>query len=103
MVNLESNLDVELGALLDGERLILEAVDRAGGGEIDHDVGPALDFQSQGLDDALAWVIGLVNGIATVETERGFPAVHGLIVLVYWRGKNGVLVGEDSGQSMDVA
>jgi hypothetical protein len=44
-----------------------------------------------------------VNGIATVETERGFPAVHGLIVLVYWRGKNGVLVGEDSGQSMDVA
>lgn len=43
MVDLEDHLDVELGTLLYGEGLVLEVVDSSRGGQIDDDIGTALD------------------------------------------------------------
>lgn len=82
VVDLEGNLDVELGALLNLERLILEAVDRARGGQVDDNIFTAVDLQSQRLDDTLARVVGVGDGLAGVEAQRGLPAVQRLIVLV---------------------
>lgn len=81
MVDLEDNLDVELGTLLDGEGLVLEAVDGAGGGQVDHDVGTTLGDQGERLDDALG-VVGQADRLTGVQAQGGLPAVHGFIVLV---------------------
>ena len=86
MVDLEGSLDVELGALLNLEWLVLELIDGAGSGEIDNDVGSAIDLQRERLDNALAGVVGLMDGLACVQAERSLPALHGLIVLIYDRG-----------------
>jgi hypothetical protein len=94
MVNLEGNLDVELSALLDRERLILEAVDGTGGRQVDNDIVTALDLQSQGLDDTLARILGVSDGFTGVQTQRGLPAVQGLIVFVYCGGKEEWLDGD---------
>jgi hypothetical protein len=85
VVDLEDNLDVELGTLLDGEGLVLEAVHSTGGRQLDHDVGAAIGDQGQRFDDALG-VVGLADGFTGVQTQGGLPAVHGFIVLV-WREK----------------
>jgi hypothetical protein len=82
VVDLENNLDVELGTLLDGEGLVLEAVHSTGGRQLDHDVGAALGDQGQRLDDALG-VVGLADGFTGVQTQRGLPAVQGFIILVW--------------------
>lgn len=66
MVHLENNLDSERSTLLDGERLILETLESAGGGEVDEDVGTAFDFQGEGLDDAFAGVVRVANRFAAV-------------------------------------
>lgn len=84
MVHLEDNLDPERSALLDGERLILETLESAGGGEVDEDIGAAFDFQGEGLDDAFAGVVGVADGFAAVQAQGGFPAVEGFVVLVCW-------------------
>lgn len=45
MLDNEGALDAEAGALLDGERLVLKAVDGTRSGEIDGDVVAAIDFE----------------------------------------------------------
>lgn len=81
MVDLEDNLDVELSTLLNGERLVLKTVDSSGGGQVDHDVGTALDDQGQRFDHALR-VTRLADRAAGVQAQRGLPAVEGLVILV---------------------
>jgi len=82
MVHLEDDLDPESSTLLDRKRLVLETLQSAGGGEVNKDVGAAFDFESERLDDAFAGVVGIANGVAGVQTQRGFPAVEGFVVLV---------------------
>ena len=79
---MEDDLDAERGALLDGEGFVFQALEGTGGGELDDHVWPSLDLESQGLDDALPGVIGVSNGLAGVQTQGGFPAVQGFVVLV---------------------
>lgn len=92
MVDLEDHLDVELGTLLDGEGLVLESVDGSRGGQIDDDVGTALDNQGQRFDDTLR-IAGLADGVAGVQAQRGLPAVEGLIILVCGEGGKNISKG----------
>lgn len=97
VVDLEDDLDVELGTLLDSEWLFLEGVDGTGGGQIDGDVGAAVDDERERLDDTIG-VAGLANGLACVQTQGGLPTDHGLIVGIcgedgvrgVWLGSGGV-------------
>lgn len=82
MVDGKLDLGVELGAFFDGKRLVLERLEGVGAGEVEGDVGSAGGLNGQGFDDAFARVVGVANGIAGVETERGLPSVEGLVVLV---------------------
>lgn len=83
VVHLEHDLDAERGALLDGERLVLEVVERAGRRQLNHHVRPSLDFQSQTLDDAFPRVIGVTDGGAGGQAQRGLPSVQSFVVLIY--------------------
>lgn len=87
MVHLEDNLDPERGTLLDRERLVLETLESAGGGEVNKDVVAAFDFESERLDNAFAGVVGVADGVAGVQTQRGFPAIEGFVVLVCMSGR----------------
>ena len=81
VVDLECCLDPEGGTLLDGEGLVLEVIHSPGGGQVDHDIGTVLDNQGQGLDHTLG-IVGLADGVARVQAQRGLPAVQSFIVLV---------------------
>lgn len=83
MVDLEGDLDAELGALLDREGLVLEFLEGAGRGNIDHDIGAAFDFKGEGLDDTCSRIVGVSDGVASGQTEGGFPAVERFVVLVW--------------------
>lgn len=78
----EDDLDAEGGALLDREGLILERIEGSRGGHVDDHILASLDFQGQGLDDALSGIVGVADGFAGVQAQGGFPAVEGFIVLV---------------------
>lgn len=82
MVHLKDDLDVEGGALLDREGLVLEALERMGSRQVNHNIGTSLHLQGKGLDDALSGIIGVANGISSGQTQRGLPAVERLVVLV---------------------
>jgi hypothetical protein len=56
MLDLEDGLHAELGALLDGEGLVLERVDCAGGLEVYDNVGPPVDLEAKREDDAFTGV-----------------------------------------------
>lgn len=64
MLDHKLGLDPELRALLDRERLVLESVDCAGGGEIDRDVRAAGNFQRERLDNALPRIFRVGYGCA---------------------------------------
>lgn len=83
MVDLENHLDMELGSFLNGEWLVLELLDSLGRRQLDLHIVAALDPQGKGLNETLG-VAGLSNGVASVQTQGGFPADHGLIILVCW-------------------
>lgn len=82
MLDLELRLHAERSALLDCKRLALEGLDGAGRPQVDDNVGAAFDFQTKREDDALARVVGVGDVLALAETERGFPLLEGLVVLV---------------------
>lgn len=82
MVDLEGHLDAEVGSLLDLKGLVLQLVNCALSGDIDHNVGTTFDLEGEGLDDACSGVFGVANRFAGVEAEGGFPAVEGFIMLV---------------------
>ena len=84
MLDDKVGLHAEVGALLDGERLALELFDGAGGGQVDGDVGAALDFKTEGFNNAAAVVGGVDGNTRGVgDAQRGFPAVEGFVVLIW--------------------
>lgn len=85
MVHLELALDAEGRSLLDRKWLVLECLEGAGRGQLNHHVGAALDLQGQGPDDAFSGVVGITDRFAGVEAEGGLPAVQGFVILV-WPG-----------------
>jgi len=86
VLDLELCLHAECSALLDCERLALESLDGTGRPQIDDDVVAALDFETEREDDALARVVGIGDVFALAKTERGFPLLEGLVVLVCGMG-----------------
>lgn len=82
MLDLELCLHAECSALLDGERLLLEGLKGAGRLEVDDDVGTAIDFETERVDDAFAGVVGVGDVLALAETEGSLPLVQGFVVLV---------------------
>ena len=86
MLHDEVGLHAELGPFLDGERFRFQRFDGAGGGQIDGDVGAAFDLEGERFDDAATLVLGVhVDGGGGGDAERGFPAVEGLVILVWVR------------------
>lgn len=84
MLHDKVRLHAELCPLLDGEGFRLERLDGTGGGQVDGDVGAAIDFEGEGSDDAAALVFGVdVDGGGGGDAEGGFPAVEGFVVLVW--------------------
>ena len=82
----EIGLHAELGPFLDGEGFGLQGLDGARGGQVDGDVGTGFDFEGEGFDDAAALVFGVHgDGRGGGNAERGFPAVEGVVVLVWSR------------------
>lgn len=59
VLDLELCLHAECSALLDDERLLLEGLKGARGLEVDDDVGTAIDFETERVDDALAGIVGV--------------------------------------------
>jgi hypothetical protein len=81
-VHLELHLDAEGRSLLDCKRLVLERLEGAGRGQLNHHVGAALDLQGEGLNDAFSGVLGVADRVAGVEAQGGFPAVQGFVIFV---------------------
>jgi hypothetical protein len=59
VLDLELHLHAESGALFDGEWLALEGLKGARRLEVDDDVGTAIDFETERVDDAFAGVVGV--------------------------------------------
>lgn len=104
MLDTEAGLHAESGALLDGEGLLVERLQSTGLGQVDDDVGPALDFKTEREEDDLARVVGVGDGVATSEAEGLFPFAERLIVLVcrkrrvseqWWRCMRGFGLKDD--------
>ena len=82
VLDLELCLHAECSTLLDGERLLLEGLEGARRLEVDDDVGAALNFETERVDDAFAGVVGVRDVLALAETKGSFPLVECLVVLV---------------------
>lgn len=81
MLHLELRSHVELGTLLDLERLVFESLLCILGREIDGDGWLTFGIHGEGEDDAVAGVIGVGEVLAAAaETERLLVALHGFIV-----------------------
>lgn len=84
MLDLELRLHAECRTLLDDKGLLLEGLQSTRRLEVDDDVGAALDFESERVDDAFAGVVGVGDVLALAETKGGLPLVQRFILLV-WR------------------
>jgi hypothetical protein len=98
----EAGLHAEGSTLLDGEGLGLERLKSTGRGQVDDDVGTALDLnnepestnrffalfgslsylETKRYDDDLAGVAGVTNGGARTDTQALLPLSQALIVLI---------------------
>ena len=83
VLDAEASFHAESGTLLDGEGLLVEGVQGALLGQVDHDVGAAFDFQTQGEQDHFAWVVGVRDGVAAAQAEGLFPLAERLVIFVY--------------------
>lgn len=83
MLDLELRRHAELNSLLDLERFVLERSFGASGGEIDGDGWAAFRVHGQRENDAVAWVVGVREVIASAtETEGLLVALHGFIICI---------------------
>ena len=82
MLDLELRLHAECSTLLNYERLLLKGFKSTRRLEVDDDVGAALDLEAERVDDAFAGVVGIRDVLALAETERSFPLVQRLVLLV---------------------
>ena len=67
MLHPEPRLHAEIRALADRKGFVLERVQGAARGEVDDDVGSALDFEPEREDDAFAWVGRVADGGAGAD------------------------------------
>ena len=84
MLDYERGLHAKVSAFFDAERLAFQLLDGAGCGQVDDDIGPALDFEPERFNDATAlvrWVHGKTWRVG--DAQRGFPAIQGFIVLIW--------------------
>ena len=90
MLHAEPRLHTERSTLLDREGVLVQVLEGAGFGQVDDDVGPAIDFEAEGEDDDGAFVVR-VRGqrVAGAEAEGFFPFAEGFVVLVCWGGWRG--------------
>lgn len=87
MLDAEAGLHAEGGALLDGERVLVEVLEAAGLGQVDDDVGAALDLQPEREDDDFAGVGRVAEGGAGADAQGLLPFAEGFVVLVWgWGG-----------------
>jgi hypothetical protein len=82
VLDLELCLHAECSTFLDDERLLLEGLKGARRLEVDDDVGTAIDFETERVDDAFAGVVGVGDVLALAETKGSLPLVQGFVVLV---------------------
>ena len=82
VLDLEGDDHGELGALLDGEGLVLERGLAARLGEVDRDGRAAGGLEREGLDDAGARVRRVGEVLAAAEAEGFFVALEGFVVCV---------------------
>jgi hypothetical protein len=82
VLDLELCLHAECSTLLDNERLLLEGLKGARRLEVDDDVGTAIDFETERVDDTFAGVVGVGDVLALAQTKGSLPLVQGFIVLV---------------------
>ena len=82
VLDLELCLHAEGSTLLDDERLLLEGLKGARRLEVDDDVGTAIDFETERVDDTFAGVVEVGDVLALAETKGSLPLVQGFIILV---------------------
>jgi len=82
VVDSEDDFHLVGATFLDREGVFAESLNRAGFGQINHDRGPTLDFQSKRFDDAGARVFGVTNWCAAAESKGFLVSLHRLIVRI---------------------
>lgn len=83
MLHHKPHLDPERSPFFNGEWFIFQFVELPWLRQVNHDIGPAFYFESEGEDDAFSGVSGVgerVGGVA--ETEGLFPFAEGFVVFV---------------------
>ena len=80
MLDLEPRLHPECSALLDREGVLVQVFQCAGLSEVDDDVAPALDFETEREDDDLPRVARVGDAFASAEAERLLPFAEGFVV-----------------------
>ena len=90
MLHAKPRLHPERRAFLDREGMFVQVLEGARFGQVDDDVGTAVDFEPQGQDDHGAFVVR-VGGerVAGAEAEGFFPFAEGFVVLVCFGWKLG--------------
>jgi hypothetical protein len=87
VLHAEFDFHTESGALLDGERLLLESLQSGRLTDINDNVGSALNFETKSENNAGTLVVGISNGV-TMETQRLLPLAERLILSIC-RGQTG--------------
>lgn len=82
MLHAEPRLHAESGALLDGERMVLEIFQCVGLLKIQDDVGSAFNFETQRKNDHTTRIFGVRDGSAGANSKRLLPFSQRLVVLV---------------------
>lgn len=102
MLHLEARLHAEGGALLDGEGVLVQVLERAGLRQVDDDVLTALHLEAEREDDDFARVVGVREVVARAQAEGLLPFAEGFVVGVWFEGnmllvfvgdRDGVLLG----------
>lgn len=104
VLDLEADLHAELGSLLDDEGLCFERFDASGGTEVDDDFRSACDFKAERCNDTFTLIGGVDwDKSAGGKTERSFPSVQGLVVLVCRAVREAFECGECGGRNGAIA
>jgi hypothetical protein len=59
VLDAEAGFHAERGALLDGERLLVQRLESTGLGQVDNDIGAAFHFETEREQDDFARVVGV--------------------------------------------
>jgi hypothetical protein len=87
MLNLKFSSHVELGALLDLERLVLKGVLGAWSTKVNGDRWTALALHGQGQNNADAGIVGVRDRLATTEAQRLLVTLKRLIIGICFKAR----------------